>query len=197
MSEAMPERLAAALASWGRVVSDVLPLGGGANSRVFVMTDESGERFCAKLHHLGEDGDSQRYHREKNFYAAVRDVGSPWMVQDMRWDDAQNVGFLEYVEGASVESPSREDAQQAGEFICALQQVKVPGLEGASESALQPEMHVGMVDRRLDMMQTIADADAAALVTEQLRPAWEKVRSEIRPSEAIPIVSPSDFGFHN
>jgi hypothetical protein len=193
----MPERLAAALASWGRTVSGVLPLGGGANSRVFVMTDDAGARFCAKLHHVGEGGDSPRYRREKNFYAAVRSVGGPWMVEDMRWDDAQSVGFLEHVEGASLESPSREDVQQAGEFIRALQQIKAPGLEAASEATLQPETHVVMVDHRLKMMQMIVDADAAALIVDELRPAWERVRSLIKPSQVSPIVSPSDFGFHN
>lgn len=193
----MPPRLAAALAAWGRDAQKAVPLGGGANSRVFLLTDEVGSRMVAKLHHVEDEGASPRYHREKKFYAAAQGTAAGFIPEALQWDDAQNVAFLQFVEGAPVADIGERDVRQAGTFVRLLQQADRSGLESASEAALQPELHAGMVEQRLTSLQTVTDAEAADFVRGELRPVWEMVRARLRPSAGAAIVSPSDFGFHN
>jgi hypothetical protein len=193
----MPPRLAAALAAWGCQPQQAVPLGGGANSRVFLLTDEGGRLIVAKLHHVETGGDSPRYHREKSFYAAARGAADGFLPEELHWDDAQSVAFLQFIEGESVADIDERDVRQAGTFVRLLQQADRSGLEAASEAALQPGQHVQMVERRLVLLQTIANAEAAAFVAGELRPRWESVRARLRATEGAAIVSPSDFGFHN
>lgn len=193
----MPPRLAAALVAWGRDVPRAMPMGGGANSRVFLLTDEGGQRLVAKLHHVEAGGESPRYHREKKFYGAAYAAAHGFIPEALHWDDARSVAFLQFVDGVPVTDIDERDVRQAGAFVRLLQQADRSRLEAASEAALQPGQHVEMVERRLALLQTIADAEAAAFVAGELRPAWERVRARLRPMESAAIVSPSDFGFHN
>lgn len=193
----MPPRLDTALTTWGRGAQEAVPLGSGTNSRVFLLTDEIGRPLVAKLHHVEPSGGSPRYHREKKFYWAVQGATDGFIPEALHWDDAQSVAFLQFVRGESVVDIYERDVRQAGAFVRLLQQVDRSGLEAASEAALQPGQHVEMVERRLALLQTIADAEAAAFVAGELRPAWERVRARLRPMESAAIVSPSDFGFHN
>lgn len=193
----MLPRLAAALEAWGRDVPRAVPMGGGANSRVFLLTEERGQRMVAKLHHVEAGGESPRYHREKKFYTAAHGAAGGFIPEALHWDDAQKVAFLQFVEGESVAGVDERDVRQAGTFVRLLQQADRSGLEAASEAAVQAGQHVEIVERRLASLQTMADAEAAAFVSDELLPAWESVRVRLRPSEGAVIVSPSDFGFHN
>lgn len=194
---AMPPRLATALAAWRRHPQQVMPLGGGANSRVFLLITEGGRRMVAKLHHVEDSDESPRYHREKKFYSAAHRAADGFIPDALHWDDAQKVAFLQFVEGGSVADVDERDVRQAGTFVRLLQQADRSGLEAASEAAVQPGQHVEIVKRRLALLQTIADAEAAAFVSDELLPAWENIRARLRPAEGAVIVSPSDFGFHN
>lgn len=198
MNVSLPTRLMMALASWQREVSQTTVLRGGLNSQVFALIDSAGGgAFCAKLHHVEEDGTSPRYQREKKFYQAARLSGGDFMPADLRWDDRQHVVFLEWIEGGPVESVRLDDVRQAGEFIRNIQRADFSKLSPASEAALRPEDHVVLVDRRIYQLETIQDEEARVLVTKSLRPAWERIRKRVQPASTEAIVSPSDFGFHN
>jgi hypothetical protein len=193
----MPPRLVAALAAAQIEAREVVPLGGGANSRVFAVTESSGRCLVAKLHHMEDDSSSPRYNREKAFYAAARDAAEGFMARDLHWHDHTCVALLEFVEGVPLLEIAERDVRQAGTFVRLLQQADQGALSGASEAALRAEDHVMNVERRMELLQNVTDPRAAALVEDELRPVWEKVRSRVRLTDSAAAISPSDFGFHN
>jgi len=197
VSVTIPPRLQNALATARIGARGTLPLGGGANSRVFAVSDSDGRRVVAKLHHIEDDGASPRYEREKKFYAAAREVAEGFMARDLHWDDASRVALLEFLDGAPLVEVSERDVRQAGTFVRLLQQADKAALADASEAALRSVEHVEMVERRLRVLRTVTDPQAAALVEQELMPRWEWVRARVRLTECPAIVSPSDYGFHN
>lgn len=154
-------------------------------------------RICAKLHHLGSDKLSPRYQREKRFYQSAKGAVGSMIPATLHWDDNECVGFFEFIEGTAVDSPSEDDVASAGEFVRALQKTDRARLNPASEAALRPEDHAGITEARLKRLASLSDLDAASFVRDELCPAWSSIRGGIKPSPATPIVSPSDFGFHN
>jgi len=197
VSATLPPRLEAALKSWGQTIQSAESLGGGANSQVFKVTFTEGRKICVKLHHIDRKGDSPRYDREKAFYNAARDACWNWLPQDLRWDDEQKAGFLEFIEGTPLGRPNQSDMHMAGEFIRTLQQADRLSLQGASAGAMEWEDHLLMVDERLKRLVNVEDEGAAGFIRNELSPCWDKVRKSLRPATVHKIVSPSDFGFHN
>ncbi len=190
------DRLHGALSEWGPDFNVVSRLHGGANSCIFLVADESGGRFCAKLHHT-EEGVG-RYEREKSFYAAVAKTAKGRIPRDLRWDDRRRVALFEFVEGVSGFRPTEDDVEEAGDFVRSLQDADAGQLKPASEAALAPANHAAMLELRLRGLLSLQDREAADFVREELQPAWERLRERINPSTtAALIVSPSDFGFHN
>ncbi len=195
MSDHSQNRLDEALSAWGRNAEIVSPIKRGANSRIFLLRDESGVRLIAKLHH--EAGGSARYGREKSFYGVARDCVRGLVPNDLLWDDQRSAAFFDFVEGTAGFAAEEEDVARAGEFIRALQVGDRRQLGSASEAAMQPEQHAQHLERRLVGLATLADEEVDVFVREELVPAWEALRRQIRPNPAVPIISPSDFGFHN
>lgn len=195
MSDEARKRLASALSAWGRKCEIVSRLDGGANSRIFLLRDEAGVLFCAKLHH--EPSENPRYRREKQFYAAARQVVRGKVPQDLHWDDLTATAFFEFVEGKSGFAVFEQDVQQAGEFIRSLQGADTNEFDAASEAALRAEGHARILEQRVDRLAQLDDKEAASFVHEHLRPSAENVLSQVSPTAVRPIVSPSDFGFHN
>jgi hypothetical protein len=193
----IPPRLKNALAMAEIEAREIVPLGGGANSRVFAVSDSGGRRVVAKLHHIEDGGASPRYEREKKFYAAAREVAEGFMARDLHWADASRVALLEFLDCAPLVEVSERDVRQAVTFVRLLQQADKAALAGASEAALRSDEHVEMVERRLRVLRTVADPQTAALVQQELIPRWEWVRARVRLTECPAIVSPSDYGFHN
>lgn len=189
------DRLHGALSEWGSDFNVVSQLDGGANSCIFLVADESGGRFCAKLHHAKQG--VGRYEREKNFYAAVGKTAKGRIPRDLMWDDRRRVALFEFLDGVSGFRPTEEDVEEAGDFIRALQGADAEQLKPASEAALAPADHSEMLELRLRGLLSLQDREAADFVRGELQPAWERLRQKINPSTAAPIVSPSDFGFHN
>jgi hypothetical protein len=195
VSDHAQKRLDDALSAWGRRAEIVAPIKGGANSRIFLLRDESGARLIAKLHH--EAGGSARYSREKSFYGVARECVRGLVPNDLLWDDERSAAFFDFVEGTAEFAAEEEDVVRAGEFIRALQAGDRRLLGVASEAAMQPEEHAQHLERRLVGLGALADEEADAFVREELVSAWEALRPQIRPNPAVPITSPSDFGFHN
>ena len=197
MTASLPPRLSEALEYWGQEFREVELLGGGVNSQVFRVDLAHNQKICVKLHHIDRKGDSSRYDREKAFYHAARHVSGNWLPQDLRWDDEQKAGFLEFIEGAPMGCRNQSDVQMAGEFIRALQKADSSLLQGASEGAMEWGDHLLMVDQRLERLANVEDEVADGFIRDELFPCWDKVRKSLRPGHVHRIVSPSDFGFHN
>jgi hypothetical protein len=83
-------------------------------------------------------------------------------------------------------------------------------LPHAAEACFSLKEHVGSVDRRigrLTQMESASplDREARFWVEKELNPAWKKIREQIvrkkdlekELDQAMRILSPSDFGFHN
>ncbi|MEX1049875.1 MAG: phosphotransferase [Akkermansiaceae bacterium] len=195
MSDNARDRLAAALSAWGRKCDAVSHSDGGANSRIFLLSDETGACFCAKVHQ--QDAEGPRYMREKKFYAAAKQAVRGRIPEDLHWDDERATAFFEFVEGTMGFDPSEQDVLQAGEFILRLQKADREELWPASEAAMEPEDHARILEQRLLSLASLSDGEVASFVREHLSPAYEQLLPRIRPNRAAPIVSPSDFGFHN
>lgn len=197
MSDSLPPRVSAVLDSWGHRPREINSGHGGRNSRLYFLLDEEGKRFCLKLHHVENGASSNRYQREKSFYAVVRRSVSDWIPEDLHWNDEQNAVVLGFVEGEPVEAVSDDNILQAGNFIGALQKSDLSKVGPASEAALRPDDHATTVDKRIAMLGAVTDEKARRFIVSELEPAWRKVRELLGQSEVAAILSPSDFGFHN
>jgi len=94
----------------------------------------------------------------------------------------------------------------------ARQSPAAAGIPIASEACFSVAEHLATVDRRVARLQNIepisaVDQEAIAFVNQELRPAWQQIRTSIESQAARAIttdlprsnwcLSPSDFGFHN
>lgn len=201
------ERLRRSLDAWGRGAWEAQPLKGGANSRLYLLSGADKPELCAKVFQEEENGKPPlRYGREKAFYAVAPGTAAEYMPRSVRWDDERSVAFLEYVDGHPVTEVSSADVEQAGVFVLRLQGADMQKLGFASDACRTWEAHAGIVDARLRHLSGMSAADelasaALGFVNTEMRDAWKVVcREAMRGANAdpfIPVVSPSDFGFHN
>jgi len=197
VSDPLPPRALAALASWGRQPRGAVAGAGGKNSRLYFVQEENGEQFCLKLHHVENGGESQRYEREKAFYAAARASASNWIPRDLYWDDEQRAVILAFVQGETMGAVDEAAVLQAGAFIRDLQTSDTSRAGPASEAVLRPQDHVAIVDRRVALLDAVIDEEARDFIKVELEPTWRKVRQRVSEEKTTVILSPSDFGFHN
>jgi len=220
MSDAFRQEAAAFLREKGiDPVAGLEKLAGGANNQVYRIR---GERDVVLKRYFQREGDHRdRFAAEHHFYQTAWGGGVKRIPEPIAWSPEAKLGLFEHVEGRSL-APGEVGLEQVEQAIALVVEVNSRATEEQLESApiaAEACMHVGeyheCVERRLARLEamspdTDAEAEAAAFVRGQLRPAWKQIDARMREeadheySDArtgLPLseqcLSPSDFGFHN
>jgi hypothetical protein len=201
-------RLRRSLASWNEKQHlQWQPLRGGANNRVFRLLEDEQCVFCAKVYFQEADGSSPRFATERSFYRVCADVARGSVPHARWWDEREQVGIFDWVEGSGVVSLTAGDVAAAGRFIQSLQTAASANALGpASDGCWSEVAHLESVDRRINVLAAQATQgklpqSVAGFVQQELEPAWRAIREAFGPPQRHQVkqlvVSPSDFGFHN
>jgi hypothetical protein len=196
-------------------------LRGGANNRVFLVQDAQ-HRAVLKYYFQNANDPRDRFCAERAFYEFVRFNGIHRVPEPLAWDAGLRVGLFTFVAGRRLK-PNEVDGgrvKRAAEFVAELnrfrQSALVQNIPLGSEACFSIAEHLTCIERRVSRMQAIVtqtetERAAAALVRDQLEPAWRQIRKSIRDrasdksgwkfdvtlDESERCLSPSDFGFHN
>ena len=193
------------------------PLPGGANNRVYCVRSR-GERLVLKRYFHDPADPRDRFGAEQAFYTLAWNRGLRCLPEPLGWDPVHRLGLFRFVPGPRL-TADQVDAGRIAEalaFVAALNATRhtpdALALPVASEACFSLTEHLACLARRVERLlkldvRSAVDAQAAALVREELAPAWRQVRDTIAAvgtealAEVLPhsarCLSPSDFGFHN
>lgn len=191
-------------------------LAGGKNNRVFRLDLADGRPVVLKRYHVDSRDRRDRLGAEWRFLRYVWDRGVRCVPEPLAADPSLSAGLYGFLPGRRLE-PAEIDAaaiRAAADFIVAVNAgpSEPERLAPGSEACFSLADHVAMVERRVARLADI-DAgapfaeDARCFVAADLAPAWGAVRERLGkaaatvgfdPEAAVrPVISPSDFGFHN
>ena len=210
-----PEQIAERLlksAGWPEAVK-IQEFPGGRNNRVFRVETRKGECLL-KLYFRDPSDSRDRLGHEYGFLEACRGVGIDSLPKPFAQDSENGAALYEFIKGSRVEAVGTTEILLAAEFIEKINQHRenkmFRALPHAAEACFSLKEHVGSVDRRIGrliQMESASplDREARFWVEKELIPAWKKIREQIvgerdlekELDQAMRILSPSDFGFHN
>lgn len=215
LSSLSPELIAERLlksAGWPEVMQ-IQEFPGGRNNRVFRVETRKGECLL-KLYFRDPSDSRDRLGHEYGFLEACRGVGIDALPNPLAKDSENGVALYEFIKGNRVETVGSTEILLAARFIEKINQQRgnkaFRALPHAAEACYSFQEHVASVDRRIDRLNQMEsdsnlDREARFWVEKELIPAWKKIREQIvrqkdlerKLDQAMRILSPSDFGFHN
>lgn len=186
---------------------------GGRNNRVFRVETQK-EECLLKLYFRDPSDPRDRLGHEYGFLEACRGVGINALPKPLAKDSENGAALYEFIKGNRVETVGSTEILLAAKFIEKINQHRknkmFRALPHAAEACFSFQEHVGSVDRRIDRLSQMEsdsnlDRKARFWVEKELIPAWKKIRKQIcrekdlekKLDQAMWILSPSDFGFHN
>lgn len=190
---------------------------GGRNNRVWRVDLRDGESpVLLKEYFRSEDDARDRLGAEWAFLSHAWTCGVRTVPRPLAADPKSATALYSFLPGrrATVEEIDEDAIEAAMDFVVAVNS-RAAQLPQASEACVSLNQHLTMVDRRLARLNAIdrgspLDKDAASLVENHLKPAWERLRVDVfrtartrGMSADAPLptrflcISPSDFGFHN
>ena len=209
--EQMAERLLE-LAGWPEAIQ-IQEFAGGRNNRVFRVETQKGECLL-KLYFRDPSDSRDRLGHEYGFLKACCGVGIDALPKPLAKDSENGAALYEFIKGSRVEAVGSTEILLAARFIEKINQHRenkmFRALPHAAEACFSLKEHVASVDRRIDRLGQMEsdsnlDREARLWVEKELIPAWKKIRDQIvrekdlkkELDQAMRILSPSDFGFHN
>jgi hypothetical protein len=211
------QELAASLARDAQLGAPVAiePLVGGRNNRVFRVEFAGMRRAVLKWYHADPHDRRDRLRAEWNFLAYVRTLGVQNVPRPLAIRAESRAALYSFVPGARTPAVTDALNRQAAKFAVAInaKPAAEAALEPASEACFSLADHLATVNRRVMRLDQL-DIEAPGLeavhgfVRGRLQPAWQAVKTAIEQAALErgvplakpidrPVVSPSDFGFHN
>ena len=186
---------------------------GGRNNRVFRVETRKGECLL-KLYFRDPSDSRDRLGHEYGFLEACHGVGIDALPTPLEKDSENGAALYEFIKGNRVEAVGTTEILLAAKFIEKINQHRenklFRAIPHAAEACFSFQEHVGSVDRRIDRLSQMEsdsnlDREARFWVEKELIPAWKKIREQMvrekdlekKLDQAMWILSPSDFGFHN
>lgn len=182
-------------------------LTGGANNQVFLA--QAGETTTLLKVYFRHPGDPRdRLGAEFSFCSFARAQGVRAVPRPLACDCDGGMALYEFIVGTPLRpgEVSAQVVQEALDFYLALNRERSAAecLPCASEACFSTVEHVECLQRRLQRLEGVPDAEVVDFVRGELQPAAGQViaAAQERFGEAVVAaqdrrVSPSDFGFHN
>jgi len=199
----------------------VTQLGGGRNSRVFLLEEPGEQPFVCKRYFVSPDDTRDRQGTEAKALAFFEKMGVENVPRLLGVDTALHASFISYIDGERICEPSLHDVQCVGDFLVKLihfsesEEARSVGFRPASEAFFSASKIIANIDTRLERLTSLDLATPAytqlkVFLEESLLPGYasfSSLLSKTFESEgmlegmAIPsgwrILSPSDVGTHN
>lgn len=207
--------LARAAALVGHPIVEMTRIRGGANSRVYRVSDGA-TRYALKLYPVDPTDKRDRLGAESMALRFLRGHGVRTVPDVIAVDTDRNMSLFEWIEGVSVENPIAADITAALGLLETLHSLR--GDKAAVEFPLASEACLSVlelteqIDRRFSRLEKVAKDEPALAVFLHagVGPAFDAARRRAQSSYAdghldfqLPLegyhrsLSPSDFGFHN
>lgn len=191
------------------VVTNLLPLTGGANNRVYRVETTSGPAILkAYFRHPTDPRD--RLGAETAFARYAWAVGVRCIPQLLAASPHDGLALFEFIDGQPLTEATEAVMEQASQFIRLVNAARwrplAARLPTASEACFSLAEHLGTVAHRVERLTRQAEPPAQEFVRREVLPVWQRVVRSVtnRPASlhaVVPIparcISPSDFGFHN
>ena len=190
-----------------RPINSVEKIEGRGNSKLYkVSTGEMGSIVLKDYPDLLNDP-RKRLMTEVNAFRIIEDFNQTPKV--VAFDEQQNIAFYEWIEGIHLSNIDDKHIIEALNFIKNVQNVKdKDSCELASEACLSAKHLFDQIDDRFKKLSLVDNQDLQNFLDTMFQPLWNQAKewseqhwpsgnitSDL--SNAMQILSPSDFGFHN
>ncbi|CAM2138761.1 Aminoglycoside phosphotransferase family protein [Pararobbsia alpina] len=185
-------------------------IGHGRNSRVERIGNARGE-WILKRYHAGGPQSRDRLGTEYAFLGYLNAQGVASVARPVGLDREAHLAVYTKLTGTRIAAITDDAVSQAAAFICDINahtaSPQAGALPMAADACASWGDHLALVRARIAQLGQIEPAsdverDARHFVERTLAPAWQAIEATLiaHPSAAdrvTPILSPSDFGFHN
>lgn len=189
-------------------ISMVYPIDRGRNSRVYKVVLVDGCCCTGKAYHQSSVDPRDRLGVEFQALSFLRKNGVDAVPRAIACDVKRQMALYEYIDGTEVTVVSSADIQFAVSFLNRLKEISgVTGVEAIGKASAACFSVAGIceiIDNRLQGLLGVKGAVAELLhdfLQCKVRVFFERVRAEVVGADFnrrfAPILSPSDFGFHN
>jgi len=192
-----------------QVVLDVQLVGGGKNNKAFLLRCKN-TQFFLKQYYTDNFEDNARFVREVEFYTLLNKHKIDRVAQLLKCESDINVALFDFVPGNVLSSVNTGHIEQAASFIYDLNQSEIHNNAKHIQSAR------GHIDCVANFFKDIENRYTALLQVEAKSEVEHEYKHYLtcdvaKTKEAVfadlsdlfmsdlfePILSPSDFGFHN
>lgn len=190
----------------------VFPVKSGRNSKVW-RVDLQEETLLLKEYFQTKTGNSNRLEVEWGFLRQLNDFGVKHIAKPIACDPLKGLALYSFIEGEEVVEIKAGDIELAAAFICDINAEHIieqyPRLfPPAADACFALKDHIQIVEKRMDGLKEMditnsTSQKAMAFYTDCLVPTFDFIRQNVLSDEnnefiyVHPILSPSDFGFHN
>lgn len=198
---------------WRKEASEIIPLSGMGNSKIFQVSSSSA-CFALKFYPDLAKDDRQRLKTESEACLFIRKNGVSNVANPIAVSHELNMGLYEWIDGSPPTSYSASDILQAIEFVQKLKSISEQSyamdFQLASEACLSISVLNAQIERRLINLNRIKDSypELDLFLKNYWNPLFEQFNAWVADNfpyqeitTQIPlskqILSPSDFGFHN
>lgn len=194
--------------STGETPVEALPVGHGANNRLFRIRCESGLDLALKLYPTSPGDERDRLGAEVAGLSFLTAHGVTVVPKPLGQDDGAAVALFQWIDGEPVASPTEHDIDGALAFVATLKRLSgeeaAAALPEASEACLSFATLTSQIEARYEALLA-AGAGQPALadfLQARFRPRLCALLTDADPVLSNRTVlhrtlSPSDFGFHN
>ena len=192
------------------VVSEVKPVFGGGNSRIYKGYTEVGNEFALKIYPA--DSAHDRLRSEYDGMKTIHSKCVPTVPKLIGVNRGLETTVFRWVDGETISKPTFEDIDQAVEFLSSLHQcrhqIDFDDFPSASAACLSGKQIEEQIDSRLEIL-LIEDNESLNLflnkefidilekMLEWAKATWPNSDYDLVINRDQQSLSPSDFGFHN
>ncbi|HSX10427.1 MAG TPA: aminoglycoside phosphotransferase family protein [Chlamydiales bacterium] len=196
--------------------TQIHPLAGGANNRVYKLEFKTQEPLILKQYFQHPQDQRPRLHAEFSFLQYAWQAGIRNVPQPLTFSSELNAALYSFLPGRLAQTADISDTaiQQMINFFLALNRGKSPAtdLPPASESCFTLNNFIQITEKRIDRLRntpltTPLDLELANFLTQHLVPKWNRVKENTCKAALhlnFPMeqpldrcITPSDFGLHN
>lgn len=185
-------------------------IGHGRNSRVERVANDEGEWILKHYHSAGPQS-RDRLGVEYGFLEYLNAQGIAQVARPIGLDRAAHLALYTKLDGRRVARVTVDHIRQAAAFIGAINAQASSGqaraLPRAADACATWDDHLRLARSRMARFKSLSpksdvERSAHIWIAEQLAPTWRAIdtwlqRHASAAADATPILSPSDFGFHN
>ncbi|MGN6579990.1 MAG: phosphotransferase [Bordetella sp.] len=185
-------------------------IGHGRNSRVERIANDEGE-WILKHYHAAGPQSHDRLGAEYGFLEYLNAQGIARVARPVGLDRSAHLALYTKLDGRRMTRATDDHIRQAAAFIGAINanasSEQARALPSAADACATWDDHLRLARARMAQFKSLSpksdiERSAHRWIAERLAPTWRAIDTSLHAhasasADATPILSPSDFGFHN